>query len=401
MLLKDVAQVVDGLENTKVGGWYQDAPAVVVDVFRQPGANVIETVQRVKAELPRIEQSIPSGIKLAVVHDRTGTIRASVRDVQFTLCLSVVLVVLVVLIFLRSLRATMIAGVALPISLIATFGVMWMCGFSLDNLSLMALTIGTGFVVDDAIVMIENIVRHMEKGDSPMQAALKGAREIGFTVISLTLSLIAVFIPLLFMTGLVGRMFREFALTLTIAVVISAIVSLTLTPMMCSRMLRHDAGGQESRIARFFNGTVEWVIRGYHRSLLWVLRHERATLLVSMATLVITIGLYVIVPKGFLPSQDTGLITAVIEAGPEVSFAEMERLQSKVVEVVRKDTDVEGVVSVVGVSALNPTPNAGHLKITLKPREERKAGVTAIIDRLQGAVSAVPGMVVLDRKSVV
>ena len=394
VLLKDVAQVVDGLENTKVGGWYQGAPAVVVDVFRQPGANVIETVQRVKAELPRIERSIPSGIKLAVVHDRTGTIRASVRDVQFTLCLSVVLVVLVVLIFLRSLRATMIAGVALPISLIATFGVMWMCGFSLDNLSLMALTIGTGFVVDDAIVMIENIVRHMEKGDSPMQAALKGAREIGFTVISLTLSLIAVFIPLLFMTGLVGRMFREFALTLTIAVVISAIVSLTLTPMMCSRMLRHDTGGRESRIARFFNATIEWVIRGYHRSLLWVLRHERATLLVSMATLVITIGLYVIVPKGFLPSQDTGLITAVIEAGPEVSFAEMERLQSKIVEVVRKDADVEGVVSVVGVSSLNPTPNAGHLKITLKPREERKAGVTAIIDRLQGAVSAVPGMVV-------
>ena len=254
MLLKDVAQVVDGLENTKVGGWYQDTPAVVIDVFRQPGANVIETVQRVKAELPRIERSIPSGIKLTVVHDRTGTIRASVRDVQFTLCLSVVLVVLVVLLFLRSMRATIIAGVALPVSLIATFGVMWFCGFSLDNLSLMALTIGTGFVVDDAIVMIENIVRHMEKGDSPMQAALNGAREIGFTVISLTLSLIAVFIPLLFMSGLVGRMFREFALTLTIAVVISAIVSLTLTPMMCSRMLRHDAGAGESRIARFFNG---------------------------------------------------------------------------------------------------------------------------------------------------
>ena len=341
----------------------------MVDVFRQPGANVIETVQRVKAELPRIERSIPSGIKLAIVHDRTATIRASVRDVQFTLCLSVVLVVLVVLVFLRSVRATMIAGVALPVSLISTFGVMWFCGFSLDNLSLMALTIGTGFVVDDAIVMIENIVRHIEKGDTPMQAALKGAREIGFTVISLTLSLIAVFIPLLFMTGLVGRMFREFALTLTIAVVISAVVSLTLTPMMCSRLLRHDKDRRQSLIARFFNALLEWVVRGYHRSLEWVLRHERATLLTTMATVILTIGLYVIVPKGFLPAQDTGLITAVIEAGPEVSFAEMERLQSKVVDVIRKDAEVESVVSVVGVSALNPTPNAGHLKIALKPRD--------------------------------
>jgi multidrug efflux pump len=394
VLLKDVAQVVEGLENAKVGGWYQGAPAVVVDVFRQPGANVIETVQRVKAELPRIERSIPSGIKLAIVHDRTSTIRASVRDVQFTLCLSVVLVVLVVLIFLRSVRATMIAGVALPVSLISTFGVMWFCGFSLDNLSLMALTIGTGFVVDDAIVMIENIVRHMEKGDSPMEAALKGAREIGFTVISLTLSLIAVFIPLLFMTGLVGRMFREFALTLTIAVVISAVVSLTLTPMMCSRLLRHDKNRRPSLVARFFNGLLEWIIRGYHRSLEWVLRHERATLLTTAATVVLTIGLYVIVPKGFLPQQDTGLITAVIEAGPEVSFAEMERLQSKVVDIIRKDAEVESVVSVVGVSALNPTPNAGHLKIALKPREKRTSQVTAIADRLQRAVSEVPGMVV-------
>ena len=239
MLLKDVAEVVDSLENAKVGGWYGDVPAVVIDVHRQPGANVIETVQRIKRELPRLQRAIPSDAKLTLVHDRTGTIRASVRDVQFTLVLSVALVVLVVLLFLRTIRATIIAGVALPVSLVATFGVMWFCGFSLDNLSLMALTIGTGFVVDDAIVMIENIVRHMENGERPIEAALNGAREIGFTVISLTLSLIAVFIPLLFMTGLVGRMFREFALTLTIAVVISAVVSLTLTPMMCSRMLRH------------------------------------------------------------------------------------------------------------------------------------------------------------------
>src|SRR5262245_5216702 len=291
VLLQDVAEVIDGLENSKVGGWFQGNPAVVIDVHRQPGANVIETVQRIKAELPRIERSMPTGIKLTVVNDRTGTIRASVRDVQFTLCLSVALVVLVVLLFLRSSRATVIAGVTLPVSLIATFGVMWFCDFSLDNLSLMALTIGTGFVVDDAIVMIENIVRHIERGESPLQAALNGAREIGFTVISLTLTLIAVFIPLLFMSGLVGRMFREFALTLTIAVVISAVISLTLTPMMCSRLLRHQAQGRPGFLARFFNGIVNLIVRGYHRSLEWVLRHERATLIATVATLAITIGL--------------------------------------------------------------------------------------------------------------
>jgi multidrug efflux pump len=394
VLLKDVAEVVDGLENSKVGGWFQDAPAVVIDVHRQPGANVIEAVQRIKAELPRIERSMPSGVKLTVVNDRTGTIRASVRDVQFTLCLSVVLVVLVVLLFLRTVRATVIAGVALPVSLIATFGVMWFCDFSLDNLSLMALTIGTGFVVDDAIVMIENIVRHIEKGETPMQAALKGAREIGFTVISLTLSLVAVFIPLLFMSGLVGRMFREFALTLTIAVVISAVVSLTLTPMMCSRLLRRQGEGRQGLIARFFNWIMDLVVRGYRRSLLWVLRHERATLNVTLATLAMTVGLYLIVPKGFLPLQDTGLVTAVMEAGPEVSFAEMERLQNHIADAIRTDGDVEGVVSVVGVSALNPTPNTGHLKITLKPRDVRKTHVSEIIARLQQSVSGMPGMTV-------
>ena len=394
MLLKDVAEVIDGLENTKVGGWYQDTPAVIIDVNRQPGANVIDTVGRIKAELPRLQRAMPSDAKLTVVHDRTGTIRASVHDVQFTLVLSVGLVVLVVLLFLRTIRATIIAGVALPVSLVATFGVMWFCGFSLDNLSLMALTVGTGFVVDDAIVMIENIVRHMEEGESPMQAALEGAREIGFTVISLTLSLIAVFIPLLFMTGLVGRMFREFALTLTIAVVISAVVSLTLTPMMCSRMLRHGAGAGPSPLAQYLNGLVDRVVAGYHRTLLWVLRHERATLLTTVATLAITVGLYAIVPKGFLPLQDTGLVQAVLEAGPEVSFAEMVKMQDRVAAAVRTDPDVEGVVTVVGVSALNPTPNAGHLKITLKPRGSRDANVVAIIDRLKEKVGAIPGITV-------
>jgi multidrug efflux pump len=393
VLLKDVAKVVDGLENTKVGGWYQGTPAVIIDVSRQPGANVIETVTRVKAELPRLQRTMPNNIKLSMVHDRTGTIRASVRDVQFTLTLSVGLVVLVVLIFLRTIRATVIAGVALPVSLIATFGVMWFCGFSLDNLSLMALTIGTGFVVDDAIVMIENIVRHIEDGDPPMEAALKGAREIGFTVISLTLSLIAVFIPLLFMTGLVGRMFREFALTLTIAVVISAVVSLTLTPMMCSRMLRR-APGEGGRFTAFFNRAVDGVVAGYHRTLEWVLRHERATLITTAATLIVTIALYIIVPKGFLPLQDTGLVSAVMEAGPEVSFAEMERLQKLVTGKIREDADVEAVVAVIGVSALNPTPNAGHLKIVLKPRDARQASVSEIIERLKGAVATVSGAVV-------
>src|SRR5215207_6289466 len=340
VLLSDIAQVVDGLGNTKVAGWYDGVPAVVIDIQRQPGANVIQTVERIRAELPRLQRAIPTGVNLTIVHDRTTTIRASIHDVQFTLVLSTILVVLVVLMFLRTIRATIIAGVALPLSLIATFGVMWFCGFSLDNLSLMALTIGTGFVVDDAIVMIENIVRHMENGEAPLDAALRGAREIGFTVISLTMSLIAVFIPLLFMTGLVGRMFREFALTLTIAVVTSAIVSLTLTPMMCSRILRHNAAKKANEkanaVGAFFNRGVDRTIEVYHRSLEWVLRHQGATLLVTLLTLVATVWLYLIIPKGFLPSQDTGLISAVSEAGTEVSFAQMQRLQAQIEEAVRR-----------------------------------------------------------------
>jgi multidrug efflux pump len=393
VLLSDVAHVVDGLENTKVGGWFQGVPAVIIDVQRQPGANVIETVKLVLKELPRMQRAMPADAHLTVVHDRTGTIRASIRDVQFTLILAVVLVVLVVLIFLRTIRATIIAGVALPLSLIATFGVMWFCGFSLDNLSLMALTIGTGFVVDDAIVMIENIVRHMEEGETAFDAALRGAREIGFTVISLTVSLIAVFIPLLFMTGLVGRMFREFALTLTIAVVTSMVVSLTLTPMMCSRLLRHGHGGG-NRITLLINRAVDRTIEGYHRSLEWVLRHQTMTMVTTAATLAATVWLYVVIPKGFLPSQDTGLISAVTEGGPEVSFEEMQRLQARVVDAIKKDPDVTGAVSVIGVSPINPTPNAGHLAITLKPRDERRAFVTDIVDRLRAAVATVPGLVV-------
>jgi multidrug efflux pump len=394
VLLSDVARVVDGLENTKVGGWYLGVPAVIIDVQRQPGANVIETVKLVLNELPRLQRAMPADAHLTVVHDRTGTIRASIRDVQFTLVLAVVLVVLVVLVFLRTIRATIIAGVALPLSLIATFGVMWFCGFSLDNLSLMALTIGTGFVVDDAIVMIENIVRHMEEGESAFDAALRGAREIGFTVISLTVSLIAVFIPLLFMTGLVGRMFREFALTLTIAVVTSMVVSLTLTPMMCSRLLRHAHGGPGNAVTRGFNRALDRVVEGYQHSLEWVLRRQMMTILVTAATLALTIWLYFIIPKGFLPPQDTGLISAVAEAGPEVSFAEMQRLQARIVDAVKQDPDVVGAVSVIGVSPINATPNVGHLTITLKPRDERRAFVTEVVDRLRTAVAAVPGVTV-------
>jgi multidrug efflux pump len=394
VLLSDVADVIDGLENSKISGWFNGASAVVIDIQRQPGANVIDTVKGVLAELPRLQQSMPAGIDLTVVQDRTQTIRASVRDVQFTLVLSVVLVVLVVLVFLRTLRATIIAGVALPLSIVATFGVMWFCGFSLNNLSLMALTIGTGFVIDDAIVMIENIVRHTEEGESPFDAALRGAREIGFTVISLTVSLIAVFIPLLFMTGLVGRMFREFALTLTIAVVVSAVVSLTLTPMMASRILRSARATKENPLGRAVNGAVERTVELYRWTLDWVLARQTLTLVTTAVTLVATVWLYVIVPKGFLPLQDTGMITAVTEAGPDVSFDEMQRLQAQIVARVRADPDVTGVVSIVGVSPINPSPNAARLAITLKPRNERKAVVGEIIERLKRTVAPVPGMLV-------
>jgi len=392
--LKDVADVTEGLENARVGGWYQGIPAVIIDVQRQPGANVIETVERLKAELPRIERALPTSVKLTLVHDRTETIRASVHDVQFTLVLSVALIVMVVLVFLRSGRATVIAGVALPVSLIATFAVMYFCGFSLDNLSLMALTIGTGFVVDDAIVMIENIVRHLEKGQKPLRAALDGAREIGFTVISLTVSLIAVFIPLLFMTGLVGRMFREFALTLTIAVTVSAIVSLTLTPMMAAKLLKQHPEDRGNFIGRAFNWMLDAVVEGYRRSLELVLRHQTLTLLATVATVIITVWMYIAIPKGFLPPQDTGLITAVLEAEPQVSFNELSRLQGEVAAAVRKDPAVAGVVGVAGVGQLNPTPNIAHLKITLKPRAERGILVPGVVERLQKAISTIPGVTV-------
>jgi len=390
----DVARIVDGLENDRTAGWYQSTPAVIIDIQRQPGANVIDVVNQIKTQIPKLQQAIPAGVKLTIVSDRTVTIRASVHDVQFTLILSVILVTLVVLLFLRSMRATIIAGVALPLSLITSFGIMYFAGFSLDNLSLMALTIGTGFVVDDAIVMIENIVRHMENGESAMEAALSGAREIGFTVISLTLSLIAVFIPLLFMSGLVGRMFREFALTLTIAVVTSAVVSLTLTPMMCSRLLKH--AGEERPVPglALISGGIDRMVEAYRRTLLWVLRHQRATLVVTFATIVATLALYVVAPKGFLPLQDTSSITAVTQAGPDVSFAEMQNRQTEVANAIKGDPDVTGVVSVIGAGTVNPTTNVGRLVLSLKPRNERKAGVEEIVERLKARVAAIPGMTV-------
>ena len=390
----DVAQIVDGLENDRTGGWYQGTPAVIIDIQRQPGANVIEVVRQIRAEIPKLQRAIPAGVQLNVVSDRTDTIRASVHDVQFTLVLSVVLVTLVVLLFLRSLRATLIAGVALPLSLITSFGIMYFSGFSLDNLSLMALTIGTGFVVDDAIVMIENIVRHMENGESAMDASLRGASEIGFTVISLTVSLIAVFIPLLFMSGLVGRMFREFALTLTIAVVTSAIVSLTLTPMMCSRLLKHT--GEEMMVPGLaaISRSIDRMVDFYHRTLLWVLRHQRATLVVTFATLAATLILYVVAPKGFLPLQDTASITAVTEAGPDVSFAEMQSRQTQAANAIKSDPDVTGVVSVIGAGSVNPTTNVGRLVMTLKPRGERRADVSAVIARLKRLTASIPGMTI-------
>ncbi|MGX9393039.1 efflux RND transporter permease subunit [Nitrobacteraceae bacterium UC4446_H13] len=390
----DVARIVDGLENDRTAGWYQGTPAVIIDIQRQPGANVIDVVNQIQAQIPKLQQAIPAGVNLTIVSDRTVTIRASVHDVQFTLILSVILVTLVVLLFLRSMRATIIAGVALPLSLITSFGIMYFAGFSLDNLSLMALTIGTGFVVDDAIVMIENIVRHMENGESAMEAALSGAREIGFTVISLTVSLIAVFIPLLFMSGLVGRMFREFALTLTIAVVTSAVVSLTLTPMMCSRLLKH--AGEERPVPglALVSRGIDKMVEAYHRTLLWVLRHQHATLVVTFATIVATLALYVVAPKGFLPLQDTSSITAVTQAGPDVSFIEMQNRQAEVANAIKADPDVTGVVSVIGAGTVNPTTNVGRLVLSLKPRNERKAGVEEVVERLKGRVASIPGMTV-------
>ncbi|MDB4988422.1 MAG: Cobalt-zinc-cadmium resistance protein CzcA [Myxococcaceae bacterium] len=390
--LDDLADVVDGVENSELAGWANDHRAILLNVQRQPGANVIDTADHVKALLPQLAASLPESLQVRVLSDRTETVRASVEDVQFTLVLTIVLVVGVIYVFLRSLRATIIPGVAVPLSLIATFGVMYLCGYSLNNLTLMALTISTGFVVDDAIVMIENIARYVEQGEDPFEAALKGARQIGFTIVSLTVSLIAVLIPLLFMGGIIGRLFREFAVTLSIAVAASAVLSLTLTAMMCAFLLKPEHEKVEGRLAKLFERGFDWTLARYEGGLKWVLRHQRTTLLVTLATMGLTLFLAVIIPKGFFPAQDTGLILGVTEAPGDVSFNRMLELQRAVADIVRKDPDVASVASFIGADGTNPSPNSGRLNISLKSRSERSTTVQEVIARLQPKLETLEGV---------
>jgi multidrug efflux pump len=390
--LRDIATVADGLENDRVGATHQSEAAVILDIRRQPGANVVATADLVKAALPRLKRTLPQGVSFDMVQDRTETIRASIRDVGVTLFVSIILVVGVVLIFLRSARATLIAGITLPLSIVASFGVMWFAGFSLDNLSLMALTIGTGFIVDDAIVMIENIARHIEEGDRPLEAALKGAGEIGFTVISLTVSLIAVFIPLLFMTGLVGRMFREFALTLSIAVIVSAVISLTLTPMMCAYWLRHEPAHSSGSWRRAVEWPVSAMARLYENTLGWALSRPFLMLSLTLGTMALTAALYVGMPKGFLPDQDTGLISIVLEASPDASFTEMRRLEDEVSHALKADPAVTHVVGVLGVGAQNATLNAAHLMVALTASTTRSESAATIAQRLTSLEQRIKGV---------
>jgi len=389
--LADVADAVDGVENAQLAGWSGRDRAIILNVQRQPGANVIEVAERVKALIPRLSSALPQGLEVRVLSDRTETVRASVDDVQFTLALSVVLVVAVIYLFLRSLRATVIPGVAVPLSLIGTFGVMYLLGYSLNNLSLMALTISTGFVVDDAIVMIENIARFVEAGEPPFEAALKGAKQIGFTIVSLTVSLVAVLIPLLFMGGIIGRLFREFAVTLAVAIGVSAVLSLTLTAMMSAFLL----GGHErpGPLARAFERGFERMAALYQRTLAWVLEHQPLTLAVTIGTLVLTGVLAALVPKGFFPQQDTGMLMGVTEAPPDVSFPAMMARQQALAEVVMADPDVATVASFIGSDGTNPTPNSGRLSIALRPRSGR-AGAAAIIARLKERLASIPGITV-------
>ena len=389
--LSAIGSVVAGVENDRVSAKFNGVDAVVLDIQRQPGANIVQTVQTLKQLLPKMQQSIPSAIEMTIVSDRTETIKASVLDVQYTLGLAVLLVVGVIFLFLRSPRATFIPAIALPLSLIGTFGIMQLLGFGIDNLSMMALTVATGFVVDDAIVMIENVVRYIEKGMSPLEAAYKGSAEIGFTIISLTVSLIAVFIPLLFMTGVVGRLFNEFAVTLSVAVIVSAVVSLTLTPMMCAQFLKPAHQDRPGRLARWSEAGFDAMLAGYRRTLDWSFRHERFVLLVSVATLFGTAGLYLVVPKGFLPQQDTGVLLAVTEAGQDISIPKLVELQTELASRVQKDPAVAGVVSFVGAGTINATPNAGRLTIALKPIADRDAA-PVVIERLSRAIEDIPGI---------
>ncbi len=390
--LADVAEITEGAENDRLAAWANEAPAIVLNIQRQPGSNVIEVVDRVKALLPTLRASLPGAVEVTVLTDRTTTIRASVRDVQRELALAVALVVMVIFLFLRNLSATVIPSVAVPLSLVGTFGVMLLAGFSLNNLTLMALTIATGFVVDDAIVMIENIARYLERGDSPLEAALKGSKQIGFTIISLTVSLIAVLIPLLFMADVVGRLFREFAITLAVAILISAVVSLTLTPMMCARLLRHVPPEREGRWQRASGAAFERLIAVYGRLLDKVLDHQPATLAVAVLTLALTVALYVVVPKGFFPVQDTGLIQGISEAGQSISFAAMAERQQALAREILKDPAVESLSSFIGVDGVNPTLNTGRMLVNLKPLAERDADASAVIRRLQPRLAQLPGI---------
>jgi len=382
--LKDVAEIVDGAENERLAAWANENQAVLLNIQRQPGANVIEVVDRIKALLPSITDNLPAGLDVAVLTDRTQTIRAAVTDVQHELLIAIVLVVLVTFLFLRRFSATIIPSIAVPLSLVGTFGVMYLAGFSVNNLTLMAMTIATGFVVDDAIVMLENISRHIEEGESPMQAALKGARQIGFTLVSLTISLIAVLIPLLFMADVVGRLFREFAITLAVAILISLVVSLTLTPMMCARLLKREPKEEEQgRFYRASGAWLDWLVEAYGNKLRWVLKHQPLTLLVAIATLALTVLLYMIVPKGFFPVQDTGVIQGISEAPQSVSFAAMGERQQSLAKIILQDPAVASLSSYIGVDGDNTTLNSGRLLINLKPHADRDVTATQIIQRLQ------------------
>ncbi|HWE94067.1 MAG TPA: efflux RND transporter permease subunit [Tepidisphaeraceae bacterium] len=390
--LSDVATVMDDAENARLAAWMNEAPAVIVNIQRQPGANIIDVVDRVKKLLPQLKTSLPSSVAVAVLTDRTTTIRASVEDVQWELLLTVALVVMVIFLFLRNLAATIIPSVAVPLSLVGTFGVMYLLGYSLNNLTLMALTISTGFVVDDAIVMIENISRFIEQGDSPMAAALKGSEQIGFTIISLSVSLIAVLIPLLFMGDIVGRLFREFAVTLSVTIVVSAVVSLTLTPMMAARLLRHRPDAQQGRLFRASERAFQGMIAFYGRTLTFVLRHRIATLFVAVATLVATTLLYFVVPKGFFPVQDTGVILGVTEAPQSISFPAMATRQQALASAILKDKAVESLSSFIGVDGTNTTMNSGRIQINLKPLADRKISASDVIRRLQPQLESVEGI---------
>jgi multidrug efflux pump len=390
--LTDVATVFDGTENTKQAAWANKKPAVILNIQRQPGANIIAVVDRIKKLLPQLQAALPASVKIDILTDRTTTIRASVQDVEFTLVLTIGLVVMVIFLFLRSLRATVIPALAVPLSIVGTFGVMYLLGYSLNNLSLMALTISTGFVVDDAIVMIENISRYIEEGESPLEAALRGSEQIGFTIISLTVSLIAVLIPLLFMADIVGRLFREFAITLAITILISAFVSLTLTPMMCAKLLRHQKEEDQGWFYRKSEDAFNTIIAFYGRTLKFVLQYRKITLLVTVGTLVGTILLYIYVPKGFFPVQDTGIILGVSEGAQNTSFRAMAEHQQALADVILKDPAVESLSSFIGIDGTNTTLNSGRIQINLKPLAQRNANASDVIRRLQPELAKVDGI---------